>query len=420
MSQKRIIANRASGDVLAFTVSSLNSVNKIENTVSYSLIEQLVRSHTLYPRFRVLVLNPDETVCYELPQEDILLGGSYSENYQQGQRRSLSLTLNNESGKYTPSINGLWANSKFALEVGMQIPDTDTIIWFSKGIFVLTNMSPSYDSSKKTVSLSLSDKFNYLEGNTGVLSTSYSLPVGTPIEDALRDILTYSSGDGNILDPKEMIYHSSFKGKVTQQTISESQGATWGSIVLKLANMLSAEVFYNSEGQLTLLPLVEVVNDGDKPVLYNFSAEEGDFQNNNFSYDFSTIVNRVIVVGANVNGGTCEAVAVNDNPASPLCYQRIGYRTGAPISDSNITSDVLAQERADYELRKQLIAKTTISNTVYFNPLLTVNNLVTISDDFYGLVRERVLLQSLSFSLGYDGVMSISSSNIRNLPFTTA
>ena len=132
------------------------------------------------------------------------------------------------------------------------------------------------------------------------------------------------------------------------------------------------------------------------------------------------IVNRVVVIGASVNGGTCQAIAVNDDTSSPLCYQRIGYRTGAPINDSNITSDTLAEERADYELRQQLIAKTTISNTVLFNPLLTVNNIVTITDSFYGLERERVLLQSISFSIDYSGTMSISSTNIKNLPYTTA
>lgn len=420
MPVKYTIANRASGDVLSYSVSALGQSNAADlaKYSSYAQIERLVRSRTIYPRFRIYVLNSDETVKYELPQKDILLGGSYSENYQNGQRRSLSLTLNNESGDYTPSINGLWVNTKFLFEVGMQVPDSNLIVWFSKGVFVITDISPSRTAEKKTVSLSLSDKFNFLEGASGVLSSSYTIPVGTVIEDAIQDILYYNNGDGNVLDPKPMIYHSSFKGKTTQQTISESEGSSWGSVILKLADMLSAEVFYNTDGQLTLVPLVEVSNDGDKPVLYNFAANEGDFQDSDFSYDFSSVINRVIVIGANVNGASCDAIAVNDDPSSPLCYQRIGYRTADPISDSNITSKILAQERADYELRKQLIAKTTISNSVYFNPLLTVNNLVTITDDFYGLVRERFLLQSISFSLNYDGLMDITSSNIRNLPFT--
>ena len=420
--RKIVLPMRASGDVLSYTVTSTsvrNSAVVAQTYSSYAALERLVRNYTIYPRYRVFVLNPDETVREELPPEDIQLGGSYSEDYQSGQRRSLSLTLNNENGKYTPSINNIWANSKFLLEVGMQLPDSETVIWFSKGVYVVTSVSPSRDASQKTVSLSLSDKFSFLEGSSGVLSTSYNIPAGTLIEDIVQDILYYSSGDGNVLDPKEMIYHSSFKGKKTPQTISESEGATWGSIVLKLAEMLSAEVFYNAEGQLTFVPIVEVTADGDKPVLFDFSDVRGDYQDISFDYSFDSLVNRVIVIGSNVNGTACHAIAVNDDPTSPTCYQRIGYRTSSPINDTNITNEILAQERADYELRKVLIAKTTVNNSVLFNHLLEVNNLITMEDSFYGLQRERFLLQSVSFSLDYSGLMSISSTNIRNLPFTT-
>jgi hypothetical protein len=52
-------------------------------------------------------LNADETERYEIPNEDII-GGSYSENYQSGQRRTLSFQLNNNNGEYTPSINHFW------------------------------------------------------------------------------------------------------------------------------------------------------------------------------------------------------------------------------------------------------------------------------------------------------------------------
>lgn len=416
------LPNTASGDVTVYTVysSANDSSLRWRNYPSSQKIEEMVRSHTIFPRFRIFVLNPDETVKYEIPPEDIRTGGSYSENYQSGQRRTLSFTLNNESGKYTPSINTFWLGTKVLFEIGMALPeDNDTVIWFSKGVYVMTNANPSHTADAYDVSLEFADKFNSLEGAMGTIPTSYEIPTGEEIENVINDILMYGKGDGECLDPKPMVYHSSFKGKVTQQTISESAGSTWGAVILKLAEMLSAEVFYNTEGSLTFVPKVEVTQDGDKPVIFNFYEDEGDFTNNDLSFDMSSIVNRVVVIGANVNGATCQAIAVNDDPASPLCYQRIGYRTASPINDSNITSDILAQERADYELRKQIIAKTSISNTVLFNPLLSVNNIVTITDSFFGLQQERVLLQSLSFSLDYIGTMSISSTNIRNLPFTT-
>jgi hypothetical protein len=160
-----------------------------------------------------------------------------------------------------------------------------------------------------------------------------------------------------------------------------------------------------------------MANDTNKPTLFHFYAHEGDFASTDLNLELEETVNRIIVVGANINGRTCRAEAVNDNAISPISYKRIGYRTGDIVNDSNITSDILAQERADYELRKQAIIKTTISNEVTFNPLLTVNNLISVSDDFFDLTREKFLLQSISFSLGYNGLMSLSSTNTNNLPF---
>ena len=416
--------NSASGDVISYSVTfpDAQAARNAQGTYgSLPFIEQMIRSSVIYPRFRIFLLNQDETVNRQIPPEDILSGGSYQENYQNGQRRSLSMTLLNEDGKYTPSANSeFWFNRKFLLEIGMQVSqDDDTTIWFKKGVYVVTNAKPSESPEKKTISYELSDKFNILEGKTGTIPMSYSVPVGTNIEDVLTDLLLYNNGDGYPLDPKPMLYHSKFKGRVTTQTITEGAGATWGSVVLKIIEMLSAECFYNTEGQLVIVPKIDMMSDGDKPVLFQYFKGEGDFTENGIDLKMTEVVNRVVVIGANVNSATCQAISVNDNASSPICYQRIGYRTANIINDTNITSEILAKERADYELRKQTIQQTSISNSVFFNPLLEVNNLITVTDDFYDFQQERLLLQSISYSLDYNGMMSISTTNINNLPFIT-
>ena len=370
-----------------------------------------------YSRFRIFVCNPDDTPRYEIPNEDITMGGSYSENYQNGQRRSLSFSLVNEDGKYTPNIDGIWTNTKISFEVGLQLPDINGILWFKKGVYVVTKANPSHNATQKTVSVECADKFQIFEGKQGTLTQTVEIQPGEVIEDVINDILRTGAGDGYPLDSRPILYHSSFKGRTTPLTVSGSSGSTWGNILLQLAEILSAEIFYNAEGRLTLVPIVEVTSDGDKPVIFDFVDTYGDFQNDDFSLDMTSFVNKVVVIGSNVNGHTVMAEAVNDDPASPLCYQRIGYRIAPPINDSNITNDILAQERADYELRQVLIAKSSLSSSVFFNPTLTVNNLVTYTDDFFSLKRERLLLQSVSFSLDYSGLMSISAANIKNLPF---
>ena len=409
-----------SGDVISYSVESVFSyisISELSKYQSIKNIKNIIDRNTIFPRFRIFVLNDDETVCYQIPNEDIIAGGSYQENYQIGSRRTLSFSLYNDDGKYTPSINKFWVNTKVRFDIGLEVPDEKITIWFNHGVFLMSTPNPSHSSSGSTVSINCADKFNIFESSTGIISTTTEIPPGSKIKDVIQDIQNVDLGNGNILDPVPMFIDPVFEKSVVQQTISLSAGQTYGEMLKQLANMISAEIFYDSTGKLTISPIVELMNDGDKPVLYDYEAGRGNLQNDDFSLDMDSFVNSVQIIGANINGHTVTATAENSDPSSPLSIDRIGRRSLSPITDTNITTDVLAQERADYELRQRLIAKSTLNSNVFFNPLLGVNNLVTYTDEFYGLRRDRFLIQSISFSLNYDGMMSLSVSNINNLPF---
>lgn len=398
----------SNGDILIIYGTDLSSI-------SISEIKNEINRPIIRPRFRLHWLNPDETVRQIFPQEDIL-GGTYSENYQNGQRRSLSVELYNEDGRYLPSINGLWEDVKLSFEIGIELDNGDTL-WFPKGIYYITNIMVSHDPGKKKVTVEMADKFSIFEGKMGTLTDTTIIPANNTIKDIITDILSMSKGNGELFDPKEIIYPSVFEGKKTQAEIKKEAGSTYGDILLGLATQLSAEIFYDTDGHLTFVPINYVTSDVDKQVIFQYYDYYGDMLSNNMSFDLSEVINRIIVTGANINGKICRAVSVNDNADSPLCYQRIGYRTAQPINDTNITSNILAQERADYELRNKLILKSSVSTEVIFNPLLSVNNLISITDEYYSLEQEKFLIQSISYSIDDSGAMSISCSNIRNLPF---
>ena len=402
-----------SGDLVPVIFESQDFQSDRSINISY-LIDWMKNNYT-YPRWRIYVLYPDETINYEIPNEDIKIGGSFSENYQDGQRKSLSFSLYNETGKYTPNINTFWARTRLRLDMGVELSTGETI-WFQVGIFIVTNAQDSLSPSEKTVQITAKDKFAIFEEKTGTLESTYEIPEGIEIEGVIKDILLKDMGDGNPFDPRPIVYHSSLKGKKTQATISKSAGESFGSILLELATQLSAEIFYNSQGGLTLIPTDETSLDDNKALLYDFEAEKGELGSLDFNFDLSSIVNRIIVIGSSIKGQVVSATAVNDDASSPLCYQKIGYRTGSIINDSNITTEILAQERARYELRKQLILKSSTTITVLFNPLLSVNNLITITSDYFGLSHERFLIQSISCSLDYSNTMSVTISNVKNLP----
>lgn len=398
-----------SGDLISF-YSEENRQN-----FSISDIKKILRNPIISPRFRLNLLNEDETIRNEIPPFDIITGGSYNENYQNGQRRTLSVSLFNDNKQYMSSINNLWAGTKFSFQVGIELSDSNTI-WFSKGVYTLLSASPNHSPGVKTIALELGDKFAILQGKEATFDASITFPVGTSIEELIQDLLNYDRGNGTPIDPVPFIYHSSFKGKTLPNTLTKEAGSTIGDVIMELADILSAEVFYDIEGHLTWLPSTEASNDNDKPILFDFTTSSGDLDSEQFTLNFEEIVNKVVVIGGSINGKTCQATAINDNATSPLCYQRIGYRT-VMINDSNITSDLLAQERADYELRQVSIMTTSTSLPTFFNPLISVNNLITVTDNYFDFQQSEFLVKGVSFSLDFKNSMTLSCSNIMNLPF---
>ena len=115
----------SSGDLLPFSIVA----DDIYVDTDYDIEEviKLINNSITAPRFRIFVLNQDETIAYEIPSEDIQMGGSYSENYQDGQRRSLSFNLFNFDGKYTTNINKLWLGTRLRLDLGIETQDGTTV-----------------------------------------------------------------------------------------------------------------------------------------------------------------------------------------------------------------------------------------------------------------------------------------------------
>ena len=156
--------------------------------MSFRQMEPQNSSH----RFLWTILSKNQ-VSYIIPESDITLDGlNYTESYQNGQRRSITVTLANENGQYTPNINGIWVNTRFGFDVGIQYQDTT--IWFPKGVYSLGDGSLTREESNKTIQLQLADKYAVFEGKTGTLETAYEVELGSNIIDAVKGVLNFSLG----------------------------------------------------------------------------------------------------------------------------------------------------------------------------------------------------------------------------------
>lgn len=384
--------------------------------LTYEGIEKIIKYPKVKPCYRLYVLFPDETIDYEIPSEDIILNtGSYNENYQQGQRRSLNISLVNIDGKYTPNINALWVDTMFRFDVGLQF--YNAIFWMQKGIYIMSNPSTTYNGSDKQVTLQLSDKFARLTGKTGTFETTYELPVDSNIINSLGDLLTLNTGAGYSLDLNPIMYDEKFKASTTPYTLTKDVGSAVGDMTLDLATILSAECFYNVNGNLCLIDINETATDIIKPTIWHYKEGDYEFRDRNISHNFDDYINEVHVIGDNINGAIYTAVAQNNNPVSPISLLSSRKRV-LVITDTNINTDTKAQDRANKELRDRNFASATISMKVPFNPLLLVNNIIEVDDEFFGWKNQKLIIKSISYNIGSANEMNLSCVNYNDLPFT--
>ena len=387
------------------------------SNISFDNLRRIIENPFIKPRYRITVLNPDETVDYVIPSGDIRESGiSFTEEYQSGQRRNITLQLINKNGKYTPSINSIWLITKFMLEVGIEITPNN-IIWFPKGVYVMGDINLSHSNSGNTIQIQLKDKYSIFEDKTGTLETAYEVETGSLITDAIKGLLNFTMGNGYIFDYKEPIFDPSFIGQRTQSAIRAEEGDNLGTIIDALATQLSAEYYYNNVGNLCFYPINETVNDDVKPIIWTFTGINRELHNLDLSYKNSDVVNCVKVVGDNIDNGVYAAVVTNENPASPICIQRIGKRMGPKYSEANIWNNDLAYDLARYYLRKASFMSVEFSTNVAFNPVLTVNNLCEVENNFLQLKRDKLLITSINYTSD-SNLMSVSFCNTQDLPST--
>lgn len=383
--------------------------------IDFSSLTKVLKKPVVKPKYRISVLNPDETVNYTIPFEDIPNDGiSYTEEYQSGQRRNITLKLINSNKKYTPSINGIWLTTKFKLDIGILVKDE--IVWFPRGIYSMGDINLTNLGSDNTVSIQLKDKFSIFEGKMGTLEEAYEIEIGSDIEDVLYGIRSFSMGNGYILDYKDVILDPSFVGFKTQSTIRVEEGGNLGQVISELATQLSAEYYYNNVGNLCFYPLNETIDDSNKPVIWTFNKLTRNLWDLQLDYKNEEIVNVVKVVGDNIDNGIYSAVVTNENPASPICIQQVGRRAAPKYTEANVWSDDLAYDLARYYLRQSSFVSVDFSCVVGFNPILTVNNICEVENEFIGAKREKLLITSISFGSG-DGAMSLKLCNTKDLPF---
>lgn len=385
-----------------------------EDYLSVEELESLCRQATIFPLFKLVLLNQDET-----PREDIteLIADnslSYSHDYQSGQCRSVSVTLFNTDGSWNPNpVSGRnWSGTKFGFYMG--IIRENTAFWFPSGVYYLSN--PTLSMNEQTVAMELVDKFAMIDGTLGgTTEADYKISVGDYVCDSIGSLLRLDMGNGDIFDEKPFLYPQKYETEKTPYTLEKNPESNFGEIITELSEMLSCEIAYNEEGCLEMNSSDELTAVEEKPVVFHITDEDIEASGCSISIDYTKITNKVTVVGANLNGYIFDYTAVNNNPSSPSSIQftppNFKY-----ISDSNITSDELCRERAEYELQKEsFLSLSTSVPLVVWLPFLKAGDLIMWTSESFGFKGAKFLISSVNVS--GDGSVSLSIANIKELPF---
>lgn len=386
----------------------------IEDYITKEDLDIAMHSYYNIPLFKLLLLNPDETIKEDITSYIVEENISYSDEYKSGQRRSISVDVANYDGAWFPNpVKGKnWSGIKFQLYVGILYKGV--VFWFPSGIYYISN--PTINMSEDSASFELVDKFAMLDGSLGGTTESeYKINVNDNVCDSIASLLKLDIGNGDIFDVKKFLFPSKYVTEKTPYTLEKNPESNIGEIILELAEMLSCEIAYNKGGYLEMISSDELSKIDEKPVMLHITDEDIELSGVSINIDYTKIINKVTVVGSNINGNIFDYTAVNDNPASPssIYFTPPNFKY---ISDDNIYSDELCKERAEYELQKSSFLGLSISVPLnIWAPFLEAGNLITWTSDKYNFKAIKFLVNSVNIC--GDGKITLSITNTKELPF---
>ena len=407
-------------------------------------------------RIKLELLDHYENTVKCIEQDiDYSNAGSITCNNSQGTRKTCSITLINVDLKYIPTEDSpFWFNRKFRIYIGLVdnrhykqgdsevhwTNETDTY-WFSKGVYITQDIH--VDSTAHTVSITGIDKFGQLDGSLNVLQADEMntvFEVGSPIRSVVEDILSLNIGNGQVLDPiTPMVQDESLNSIYLYKEFTLSAGQYYGDFLNELATSYGAEIFYDNIGRLVIRR--SFADDFPYWIGFRGVAQEFNYFVKGYQNPQETVkltgVNKIIVSTDNVETPNASYTAINTNPRSPLCYNKIGARTlpenggviiinaGNIVDEESQEADPTLQGESEALVKKRcrdyaeyrLMQETCLGTSISYEcpPYLHLNegDVIAITDPDFGLDCDLYIINSITFPLGADAIQL----EISNLAF---
>lgn len=197
-------------------------------------------------------LNADETVQFEFTNALYNMSGSINVNLQNGARRTCTITIDNNNGKFPIDYNHIWFGQKFQIWIGIYLDEED-IFYLSQGVFCVKNPKETYNPTTNTITLQGVDKWGMLDGSLyGNLPATFKSLPNQDIRDLVKMLLKKSKYSDSfdladsvldMIDPKEVVFDEYFDTK----EVSVVQ--YWLETGATIYNSSKGLVFLNTDGQ---------------------------------------------------------------------------------------------------------------------------------------------------------------------------
>lgn len=389
---------------------------------------------------RLRFLNPDGTTAFAVGSENagiyasdgtmgaFIAEGSLSVNLQNGQRRSVDVTLAGLDDEFDYNINHIWFGSQIALDEGLYLSD-GTPFWLQQGIFVPVSPTEELKPEGRVMKYSLVDKAANLDGTLGgVFDGSYQAEIGDDIYTQISAILQEDMGNGKPYDNVSPIFTDYYQnrtetlpdGTVVPMTeisspVLTNEGATRWEAITTLTGLVNAWVGYDSSGALRVDPSQDDIDDSEKPVLWQFSMDEAQLMGLTYSIKNEDVYNDVIVLGEQISDyRQANGRAENLDPGSATNINVIGRKT-LFISGSGYETDTQCQDFAGWKMKRVSILQKAVSISCTQILHLEENTLVSIvRTDKPGSPVEKHLVQGFTRPLVGTGSMTINAMSVND------
>lgn len=348
---------------------------------------------------RVEIYNSDGTTPFDIEDWNsrLVAGGGITIDSNRDERRMCEFTLNNHDRALNLNpTNGFFYDNILKSFWGIEYynSDDELVQWeMQTGEFMIDRIDEDYfpntvrvtgrDYTKKCLQSKIASSLQFAS----------QIPVETIIQ-----ALAANAGVTKFRLPYIGIGFD-------EDVVFDAFSSRW-EIIKKLADSIGYEVYFTSDGYLTMRPYRDPTT---SPIVWTFKAgtDQGTLVDYKRSSNDSGIKNHVIVIGATTTSElgfstTAFGEAINTDPASPTRVEKIGDRVD-PYKSDYITDSLQAQAIAEARLRIAALEEYDIAFSSLVIPWIEAGDIVDIVDDEASpYVPARFLLSSynLSYNLG--------------------